>query len=235
MRSASPQSALSAVLSSALTLAAVAIAATVVKREFFPSASPRVHLVENEQSLLPSPEWDELLSAAIWDEDTPTGTALLIELVDIECPFCQRFHVGPLRDIRQEFAGNLRVAYVHWPLGFHRFALPGAEAAECAGQQGRFGAFLDTVFARQDSLGLKAWSVYATEAAVADLEAFNDCLAQPDGIRARIEAGVRLAGSAGYSGTPTILLNGWRFVQPPSADQLRAAVTAVLEGREPTL
>lgn len=235
MRPAPAQSALSATLSVALTLAAVAIAATVVKREFFPSANPRVHLVENEQGLLPSPEWDDLLAAAIWDENAPTGTALLVELVDIECPFCQRFHVGPLRDIRQEFSGNLRVAYVHWPLGFHRFARPGAEAAECAGQQGRFGAFLDAVFARQDSLGLKPWPAYAAEADVADLEAFNNCLAEPDRISARIDAGARLAAVAGYSGTPTILLNGRRFAQPPSADQLRAAITAVLEGREPTL
>lgn len=222
-------------LSGALTLAAVAIAATVVKREFFPPATPRVHVVGNEQGLLPSPEWDELLSAAIWDENTPAGTALLIELVDIECPFCQRFHVGPLRDIRQEFGGHLRVAYVHWPLGFHRFARPGAEAAECAGQQGRFGAFLDAVFAWQDSLGLKPWPAYAAEADVADIEAFNNCLAEPDRISARIDAGVRLAGAARYSGTPTILLNGRRFAQPPSAEQLRAAITAVLEGREPTL
>ncbi len=219
------------VLSATLTVAAVVMAAVLVKREFFPSPRGPVNVpVSGELEL--DPEWRTYLAHA--HVQTPaTAPVVLIEFVDIECPACRGFHVGALSAARAEYGAQLDVRYVHWPLPSHRFARPGAEAAECAGQQGRLPEYLEAVFARQDSLGLKAWVSYATDAGITDTSAFSGCLRNPAVLRARIDSGVAIAERRDFFGTPTILVNGWRFPGPPSELRLRQVIEDLLAGREP--
>jgi protein-disulfide isomerase len=46
---------------------------------------------------------------------------------------------------------QVSLIYIHFPLTGHRFAMPAARAAECAGNQGRFQAMYDQLFDGQDS------------------------------------------------------------------------------------
>ncbi len=218
------------VLSVVLTVAAVVIAAAVVRREFFAPAIPP--LASTQSTIEYEPDWRSLLVHGIPEAQT-VAPAVLIEFVDIECPACRSFHLNALRSAREEFGDKLEVRFIHWPLSNHRFARPGAEAAECAHRQGRFTEFLDEVFASQDSLGLRSWVNYAAAAGIGDTMAFGSCLSDPAALRARIDSGVATAERKRLFGTPTILVNGWRFPAPPSSVRLNEVIRDVLAGRDP--
>ena len=124
---------------------------------------------------------------------------------------------------------NLR----NYPLAQHRFARPAAKGLECADAQGRAPAFLDLTYEKQDSLGLKTWESFATEAGLKSAAAFGKCITEPSHTE-RIEAGVALGHRVGVHGTPTIIINGWRLATAPrSSSELSAMISRVAEGGTP--
>jgi protein-disulfide isomerase len=106
-----------------------------------------------------------------------------------------------------------------------------AVALECAASQGAQNPFLDLVYQKQDSIGLKSWRSYAEEARVADLPRFLKCITEPP--PTRIESGRKWAARLEITSTPTILLNGWRFVGLPAEKDLVDAIDALLAGQTP--
>jgi protein-disulfide isomerase len=123
------------------------------------------------------------------------------------------------------------LTYVHLPLPMHRFAVPAARAAECAGNEGRFEAMYDTLYARQDEFGITSWSELAATAGVKDSTAFDECLRKD--VSPRVVAGRQLATSLGISGTPTVIIQGWQLGRPPDLAELEKMVRAVMNGRSP--
>lgn len=146
-----------------------------------------------------------------------------MEFSDLECPFCAKFHKAIL-DARQRYGDSLAVVFVHYPLvEQHKLALAAARAAECAARQDHFEEFITKVYEKQDSLGLKTWSSFASEAGLRDTAAINKCATASDRI-ARIEDGREVGRKIGVAGTPTVIINGWRYAIPPydSLDQILA-------------
>ncbi len=105
-------------------------------------------------------------------------------------------------------------------------------AAECAGQQGRFSEFVDVVFEKQDSLGLKSWASYGQDAEVPNLSLYLRCVGSGS-VFARIDSGIAVAERAGVRGTPTVFVNGWR-IPVPTERSLSSAIDSLLAGREPS-
>jgi len=206
--------------SAALGIAALVIAGVFVHREFF-----------GERSRAPTQyvsgrvaEWREALTVGrvIGDTGAP---AKLIEFSDLECPFCRQFH-AVTETIRAKYPGDVAVVLVHTPLKGHRFAEPAARAAECAHVQGKFAAFVSRVFDKQDSLGLKSWVSYGRDAGILDTVSFVKCVASNDPVLV-VERGKELAKKLGITGTPTVLLNDWRFGAPPSERELASAIDSL--------
>jgi Thioredoxin len=78
----------------------------------------------------------------------------VIEYADFQCPYCQQMHAA-LQTAVQE--GRIRWVYRHFPLSsIHPLAFKEAEAAECAGAQGKFWEYADALFATQARLGFIA-------------------------------------------------------------------------------
>lgn len=73
----------------------------------------------------------------------------LIEYSDLECPFCQRFHLTAQQAV-DEYDGQVAWVYRHFPLDqIHSKADKEAEAVECAAEQGGndgFWAYIDKIF-----------------------------------------------------------------------------------------
>ncbi|MFZ0497918.1 MAG: thioredoxin domain-containing protein [Steroidobacteraceae bacterium] len=66
--------------------------------------------------------------------------------------------------VLERFANRVLFAYRHFPQeAIHRHALRAAEAAECAGSQGRFWAMHDRLFANQAHLEQKHLFAYAEQ------------------------------------------------------------------------
>jgi len=155
----------------------------------------------------------------------------LIEFADFECPFCGSFH-KTLKTVRERYPTHVALTYMHFPIPGHRFALPAARVAECAAAQGRFEAMHDHLFEEQDQLGLKSWAEFATDAGVPDSNAFDACIKRSDSMP-RVVEGQQLGKELDVQGTPTVIVNGWKFGNPPTEKELDEMVKAVLAGKEP--
>lgn len=214
------------ILTSTLVLCAVITSAVVVKREFFPSAQPAQ---SSAQKPVLIPHWQDIGNGIRMGP--PKASVQLIEFADFECPFCGSFY-KTLKAIRDRYPDQVSLEFVHFPLPGHRFALPAARVAECAGEQGRFEAMHDQLFDGQDSFGLKPWSDYASAANVPDRVAFDVCVKATEPIR-RIEEGKALGRKLDVRGTPTLIINGWRLGRPPTAEELKEMVQRVLAGKQP--
>src|ERR1700722_9250080 len=154
-----------------LVLCAVITTGAVLRREFMAPAAPPS---QAEQKTVLISNWRDDLGKGVrfGPSDAPVR---LIEFADFECPFCGNFH-RTLKVVRERYPGQVSLTYVHFPIPGHRFAIPAARVAECAGEQGRFEQMHDHLFDEQDSLGLKPWTEFATEAGVSDRGAFETCI-----------------------------------------------------------
>lgn len=217
------------VLSLILVLAAATIAVAAVHREL--SSRSASGLMTRTGDLELQRNWQQFarFGVGLGESGAP---AQLIEFGDLECPACRSFQLSTLSEVRSKYGKQLSVTFIHYPLSMHRFARPAAQAAECAAETGHFDGFVEAVYRGQDSLGLRGWSTFATEAGIGDTIPFAQCLKRQKS-NARIDSGLAIAKRLKLPGTPTILLNGWEFPNPPSSPVLSSVIDAVLQGRDP--
>lgn len=166
----------------------------------------RNELVEMSSVPVFTPNWQEVTKDGLSVGNTNAAIQVAV-FTDLECPFCAKFHTEALRNVRSHRGAALNVVVVHAPLEMHRFAKQSAVALECAADQGRADAFLDEVYHKQDSIGLRPWPEYAASAGVDDSIAFRKCLTQNS--RPRIDAGIAWARKLNIRATPTVWINGW--------------------------
>ncbi len=215
-------------LSVVLTVAALGIGASVVHREFI--AKPQEATVARGAAPTREAQFAQARAAGVLIGKA-SARVQIVEFSDLECPSCRGFH-AEIEPVLKEYPDDVALTFVHFPLSQHRFALPAARAADCALSFGRFHEFVRAVFEKQDSLGLKSWGSYATDAAIVDTTAISAC-ASASANPGRVERGRALGRQMQIDGTPTVMVNGWRFNRTPSAADLRAAVAQVRAGKEP--
>ena len=154
----------------------------------------------------------------------------IVEFADLECPACRRLQ-NVMHEILRQPPQDVALVIVHTPLEGHRFAMQAARVAECADAMGRFVAMTDAIFAKQDSLGTKSWGSFALDAGIADSASISACASNTQPID-RISAGKSLAEALDITGTPTVFVNGWKFLGP-SRQQLLRAIEAARQGKAP--
>lgn len=151
--------------------------------------------------------------AADPDDDPAIGPAgapvSIVAFSDYQCPHCARFADTLLR-LAGAYQGKVRVVFRDFPLlTIHKEAGKAAEAAACAGEQGKFIEMSTEMFATQSDL--KPASLKTRAAALGlDVAAFAACL---DGSRYAAEWQKDLEDGRRYgiSGTPVAFVNG-RYV-----------------------
>src|SRR3569832_625480 len=95
---------------------------------------------------------------SLWPDHAPVT---LVEYGDFECPNCKQA-APAVKLLLERFAGRARFVFRHFPLEeVHPHALAAAQAAECAGGQGRFWEMYDLLFANQDHLKANQLHAYA--------------------------------------------------------------------------
>jgi protein-disulfide isomerase len=132
----------------------------------------------------------------------------IIEFADYQCPYCHQME-PTLASIREQYGDRIRFVYKDFPLPMHQYAEKAAEAALCAGQQGQYWAYHDALFAGTTVDELQIDGLKKTAASLKlDQAKFASCLdsgAQAPVITQNINEGK----AVGFSGTPTILINGY--------------------------
>lgn len=125
---------------------------------------------------------------------------------DFQCPFCARFATDTMPELIRRYVekGSVLLAFRHFPLTqIHAQAEMAAEAAECAGQQGRFWQMHDLLFQNQRRL---TKTDLASHAEVVGLEGkrFGECLAGE--MKAQVRRDAESAARLGIRGTPGFLI-----------------------------
>ncbi len=78
-----------------------------------------------------------------------------IEFSDYQCPFCGRFYSDAEVQIQKEYVdtGKVKLYYRDYPLTqIHPGAEKAAEAARCAGDQGKYWEYHDLIFSNQSNI-----------------------------------------------------------------------------------
>jgi len=128
----------------------------------------------------------------------------LVEFADYECPYCQKV-ASDLRKLQGEFGDKLALVFKDFPLPMHSHAQKAAEAARCAGKQGKFWEYHDELF-RSKQLDVDRLKEDAS-ALHLDWTEFVKCLDSGEesaAVQRDREEGLKL----GLSGTPSFFVNG---------------------------
>ncbi|MGZ6141449.1 MAG: thioredoxin domain-containing protein [Myxococcaceae bacterium] len=129
----------------------------------------------------------------------------IVEFSDFQCPYCSRAE-GVVTQVLDLYKDKVRLVYRDYPLPFHENAVKAAEAAHCAGDQGKYWEMHGKLFANQASLDPKALKAHARDLKL-DGSKFDKCL--DSGEKAKVVEASRKAGEeAGVNGTPAFFVNG---------------------------
>jgi len=164
--------------------------------------------------------------------DHVTGPAnakvTLIEYSDFECPYCLR-HYDTTKQIMQAYPNDVRVVYRHFPLSFHANAQKAAEAAECAGAQGKFWEMHDKIYEanRAEKMGVDAWKQAAKDLKL-DSAKFDKCLDSGETAK-RIASDQEEGSGAGVAGTPATFVNGEMVEGALPFDSFKSKIDAILK------
>jgi len=141
--------------------------------------------------------------ASLGPEDAPIT---IIEFSDYQCPYCKRAE-PVVQQVLERYPSQVRFVYRHFPLDrIHPLARGAAEAAACAGDQGRFWEFHRNLFSEGAEFDKESLIQHASDAGL-DLVAFQTCVEERR-FQAAIEADVTDGQRAGVTGTPAFFING---------------------------
>lgn len=163
---------------------------------------------------------------------SPTAAVTVEEFADFQCPACASTH-PVMKEIQQIYGSRIKFVFRHIPLSMHDKAYEAAVAAEAAGEQGKFWAMVDQLFANQNEWAnspnyRQLWAGYAQKIGL-DVDKFQTAMA---GIatKNRVDQDAARARGMGVSSTPSVFVNN--KLVPPSEHRvpgLRAIIDAELQ------
>ena len=159
----------------------------------------------------PPPAIEKLGKPVALGSLAPRGKAeaplTIIEFSDYQCPYCKRHVDQTLPKLLADYVdtGKARYAFRDYPLEqIHPLAAKAAEAARCAGDQGKYWEMHDRLFANQKELQPEKLPSHA-EALKLDVTAFRSCL--DDGRHAaRVKEDLQAGEELGARGTPMFVV-----------------------------
>ena len=152
----------------------------------------------------------------------------VLEFADYECPYCQQIQPA-IEKLETEFKGKINLAFKDFPLPMHPDAPKAAEAAHCAGAQGKYWEYHDVLFGKKQ-LDLASLKTYAGDLKL-DTAAFSTCLdkGQMAGV---VSEQASEAQNLALQGTPTFLVNGRMVNGALSYEKLRSVIAEELSAAD---
>ncbi len=130
----------------------------------------------------------------------------IVKFEDFQCPFCKA--VQPtLAELMKKYEGKVRIFHKDLPLNeIHPKAELAAEAARCAGDQGKYWQYHDTLYTNAPKLSPADLKAYAKEAGL-DTPSFDQCL-ESGKHKAGVQQDLKEGAKLGLTGTPSFFING---------------------------
>ncbi len=159
---------------------------------------------------------------------TPKVTVVAFE--DFQCPACGVFH-AILSKIIQDNPNQIDFVFRHFPLPQHQNALMAANAAEAAGEQGKFWQMYDKLYDTQsewsgDNNAINKFTTYAQELGL-DTVKFQKAV-QDQKFAQKIKRDENDSESLQLNATPSIFINGQKYEGGLSYDSLLNALKPYL-------
>jgi protein-disulfide isomerase len=136
----------------------------------------------------------------------PDAPVEIVEFSDFQCPFCQQAY-PTIMALVKKYEDHVSLSYRDFPLrSMHPRAQIAAHAARCAGEQGKFWEYHNSLFELPNQLGNEELELHAATVGV-DTDQFRSCLESgryDEAIEDDLQAGMQ----AGISGTPAFFING---------------------------
>ncbi|HFB98643.1 MAG TPA: hypothetical protein ENJ62_05840 [Bryobacterales bacterium] len=134
----------------------------------------------------------------------PSAKVTLVEFTDLQCPFCVRYYKNTFPRIVKDFVETGKVRYVarEFPLAsIHKDAQRAAQAALCAGEQGKYWELRDKIFHNRSRLAPEHLEEYARAVGV-EIEPWKACL-ESGRYNEKVARDVRDGSRLGVNGTPS--------------------------------
>lgn len=159
----------------------------------------------------------------------------IVEFADFQCPACSRM-ANLLDRVAKQYNGKVRVVFRNYPLDqkcnssinqrFHEQACDLSVMARCAGQYGKFWQYHDLVFANQQSVNSANVLKWAKDVGLSQ-EQINTCKASKS-ILDKVKEDIALANKVGVSATPTIFINGQKFMGSATFEVITYEINKIL-------
>lgn len=169
----------------------------------------------------------------------PNAKVTIVNYDDFECPFCSRMHATLSSDLLKDYGDRVRIIYKDYPLvEIHPWAMRAAVDGNCLGEQSTpaYWDFADYVHGNQKTVSGKSRSdAFANLDNAAkdqaqkyklDQDKLMACVQKQDesAIRASMAEGDKL----GVDSTPTLFVNGEKFMGVIPEQDFRAALDRAL-------
>jgi protein-disulfide isomerase len=155
----------------------------------------------------------------------------LVEFADFQCPYCRQWEQQTYQPLLQAYPGKIRFVYRDLPLtSIHPNAMPAAEAAQCANEQGKFWEFHDKLFSTE-TLSSEVYTQYAQELGL-DMTKFNDCVSSHKYAKT-IQDDSDFAIGLGVNSTPTFFINGLALIGAQPLTAFTSVIDKELAGQIP--
>lgn len=159
----------------------------------------------------------------------------VVEFIDFECPACAR--AAPLaKGLAKLYPESVTVVVKNFPLSsacnphvgsnMHPYACELAIMSRCAGAYGLFWSYHDLAFGQQALLKAGRPQQWAKDVGLTE-EQISGCLASED-LASKIQADVAEAHALGVNATPTVFINGRKYIGLRSLDTMAAMVDTLL-------
>ncbi len=155
-----------------------------------------------------------LLQGAAGIEGKQDAPVVIIEYSDYQCPFCRKWFEDAKTQLDKEYiqTGKVLFLYKDFPLGFHPMAPTYAQAARCAGDEGKYWEMHDKIFEEQAKFGQGTISSLTKEDVkkwAQDMglnsSKFNTCL-DSGKYTSAVQTNTAEGASVGVSGTPSFVI-----------------------------
>jgi protein-disulfide isomerase len=172
--------------------------------------------------LLPAWQPPRVAVAATGPSKGPADAKItIVEFSDFECPYCSKAE-ETVGQVMKAYDGKVRVVYRDFPLPFHPHAQKAAEAAQCAGDQGKYWDMHTKLFANQKALEVPALKGYAKELGL-DQAKFDKCV--DEGEKAKVvEANKKAGEKVGVTGTPAFFVNGYQLTGAQPFEEFKSII-----------
>ncbi len=203
---------------------------TLATEQMFMPENGSFAIVNNERCVLKLKEERVKVSE---DDDPYVGSkdakVVIVEFSDYTCPFCARFALDVEKKIIEKYGDKVRIVFRDFPL-HGNISFIGAEAANCAGEQGKYWDFHYLLFEKQSEWVRNTTKLYDyAEALGLNVTAFRQCL-ESGKYRSEVEKDLEDGKKYGVTGTPTFFINGKKVVGYISFEVMSKLIEKELAG-----